>query len=443
MSLKNNLGFAGSRRFAPLFGTQFLGAFNDNLFKTALFVMISFYGLGHNDFLPPSQMLNLGALLFILPYFLFSAVSGQLSTKYDKAKLARIIKILEIAVMSLAAFGFYIQSAPLLLLCLFLMGAQSTLFGPLKYAILPDYLERKELLMGNSLIESGTFLAILFGQILGTVIAGFNPNITGTLVILLAVFGTLSSFFMPTVAAKDPAAAIDPNIIRGTRSLIKQTMAQPPLFTAIIGISWFWFIGAVYTTQLPTFTQIHLGGNDNVFNLMLALFSIGIATGSVLCAKLSHQQLHLGLVVFGAVGLTAAGTLLVWLTHTQHFTELRGLLWFLAQANAWPVMLTMIAIGFFGGFFSVPLYTWLQTASSDTFRAHAVAANNIVNGMFMVVAALLSAVLLWAFDSITLLYLIVALGNLPLLALLFKREPLFWKDIKTFGRKKQRDSHSE
>lgn len=444
MSLKNNLGFAASRRFAPLFGTQFLGAFNDNLFKTSLFVMISFYGLGHNDFLPASQMLNLGALLFILPYFLFSAVSGQLSTKYDKAKLARVIKILEIAVMALAAFGFYIQSAPLLLLCLFLMGAQSTLFGPLKYAILPDYLGHKELLMGNSLIESGTFLAILFGQILGTVIAGFNPNITGTLVILLAVFGTLSSFFMPTVTAKDPTAAIDPNIIRGTRTLIKQTVAQPPLFTAIIGISWFWFIGAVYTTQLPTFTQIHLGGNDNVFNLMLALFSIGIATGSVLCAKLSHQELRLGLVAFGATGLTAAGTLLVWLTHTLHFTELRGLLWFLTQASAWPVMLTMIAIGFFGGFFSVPLYTWLQTASSDAFRAHAVAANNIVNGMFMVVAALLSAILLWAFDSITVLYLIVALGNLPLLALLLKREPLFWQDIKAFfGRKKQQGNHTE
>ena len=168
----SELSFAKSRRFAPLFGTQFLGAFNDNLFKTALFVMISYYGLGANSVLPASQMLNLGALLFILPYFLFSSISGQLSTRYDKAKFARIVKLLEIAIMAVAAYGFYIQSAPLLLACLFCMGAQSTLFGPLKYAILPDYLENKELMMGNSLIESGTFLAILLGQIIGTMVAG-------------------------------------------------------------------------------------------------------------------------------------------------------------------------------------------------------------------------------------------------------------------------------
>ena len=201
MSLKDNLYFARSRRFAPLFGTQFLGAFNDNLFKTALFVMISFYGLGHNDMLPASQMLNLGALLFILPYFLFSAISGQLSNRFDKAKLARVVKLLEIAVMSLAALGFYIQSAPLLLFCLFCMGTQSTLFGPLKYAILPDYLNRQELLMGNSLIESGTFLAILFGQILGTAIAGFNPNATGLLVVAIAILGTPNQRSPPPLSA--------------------------------------------------------------------------------------------------------------------------------------------------------------------------------------------------------------------------------------------------
>ncbi|WP_373823489.1 MFS transporter, partial [Neisseria dentiae] len=275
MSLKDNLNFSTSRRFAPLFGTQFLGAFNDNLFKTALFVMISFYGLGHNDFLPASQMLNLGALLFILPYFLFSAISGQLSTKFDKAKLARAVKLLEIVVMAAAAFGFYIQSAPLLLFCLFCMGAQSTLFGPLKYAILPDYLNDKELIMGNSLIESGTFLAILFGQILGTAVAGIPPHIVGIMVVAVAAAGTVTSLFMPSVPAKDPAARLEPNIVKGTWVLLKETFAQRELYAAIIGISWFWFVGSVYTTQLPTFTQIHLGGNDNVFNLMLALFSVG------------------------------------------------------------------------------------------------------------------------------------------------------------------------
>jgi integral membrane protein len=430
MSLKkDNLNFHTTRRFAPLFGTQFLGALNDNMFKTALFVMISFYGLGKNDFLPPSQMLNLGAMLFILPYFLFSALSGQLSNKFDKAVLARWIKLLEIIIMAVAAYGFYIQSAPLLLICLFCMGTQSTLFGPLKYAILPDYLNDKELIMGNSLIESGTFIAILLGQILGTAVAGVPPYIVGGLVLLVAIGGSMASLFMPSVPAKMSDTKIEWNIIKGTNSLIREAAANRPVFTSIIGISWFWFIGSVYTTQLPTFTQIHLGGNDNVFNLMLALFSIGIAIGSGLCAKLSHERLILGLVTIGTLGLTVYGLLLVWLTQGQRFTELNGIIWFLSQAQAYPIMLVMSAIGFFGGFFSVPLYTWLQTASSETFRAHAIAANNIINGVFMVSAAILSAVLLMLFNSITLLYLIVAVGNIPLIVYLIKREPKFIGDL--------------
>lgn len=430
--IKDQLNFATGRRFAPLFGTQFLGAFNDNLFKTALFVAISFYGLGKNDWLPASQMLNLGALLFILPYFLFSSVSGELSTKYDKAILARVVKALEIAIMSLAAYGFYIQSAPVLLVCLFMMGAQSTLFGPLKYAVLPDYLSRKELIMGNSLIESGTFLAILFGQILGTVVAGMHHYVVAVLIVLVAVAGFVTSTFMPSVGAKDPQIRVDPNIARSTKDLLKTTFAQRELYTAVIGISWFWLIGAVYTTQLPTFTQIHLGGNDNVFNLMLALFSVGIAAGSVLCAKISRERLRLGLVAAGTVGLTASGLALVALTYGTRYSELNGVLYFLAQPNAFPIMACMVAIGFFGGFFSVPLYTWLQTASSDGFRAHAVAANNIVNGLFMVAAAIGSALLLLVFDSINLLYFLAALGNIGMLVYLVRLEPEIWRDLKSY-----------
>lgn len=368
---KGGLGLVKSRRFAPLFATQFLGAFNDNVFKTALFVMIGFYGLGQNGFLPAGQMLNLGALLFILPYFLFSSLSGQLGNKFDKAVLARWVKVLEMIIMAVAAYGFYIRSAPLLLACLFCMGAQSTLFGPLKYAILPDYLDDKELMMGNSLIESGTFVAILFGQILGTAVAGVPPYIVGILVLLVAVGGTVGSLFMPSVPAKAADTQIEWNIVRGTKSLLSEMVRHKPVFTAIIGISWFWFVGAVYTTQLPTFTQIHLGGNDNVFNLMLALFSIGIAAGSVLCAKFSRERLRLAWVTVGALGLTVCGLVLVWLTHGHRFEGLNGIFWFLSQGWAYPVMAVMTLIGFFGGFFSVPLYTWLQTASSETFRARA------------------------------------------------------------------------
>lgn len=411
--------FAPSRRFAPLFATQFLGAFNDNLFKTALFVLISFYGLGANDVLPSSQMLNLGAMLFILPYFLFSALSGQISTKYDKAVLARIIKGMEIAIMALAGLGFWLQSVVILLLCLFLMGMQSTLFGPLKYAILPDYLKQKELLAGNSLIESGTFLAILFGQILGTIIAGAHVGLIIALVLVVALMGQVSSLLMPSVPAKDPNTHVQLNIANSSTELIRTTRAQPQLWVAIIGISWFWFIGSVYTTQLPTFTRLHLGGNQNVFNLMLTLFSIGIGAGSIICAKLSHGRLRLGLVLPGTVGMSVFGLLLVWLTHGQHIEPIVGIGGFIVGANAWAVMITIALLGFCGGFFSVPLYTWLQTASSDTFRAQAIAANNIINGLFMVAAALISALLIWLFDSITLLYLLVALGNIVILAYLW------------------------
>ncbi len=418
--------FARTRQFAPLFGTQFFGAFNDNIFKTTLFVLIGFYGWGNNGVLPASQMLNIGALLFVLPYFLFSALAGQLATKFDKAKLARMTKILEVAVMAVAGVGFLTQSVWLLMACLFVMGAQSTLFGPVKYAILPEYLRDKELMMGNGLIESGTFLAILLGQIIGTLIASTGAQTIAGLVLLVAALGLACSAFMPSVAAQEPNLTIERNFMSSTKQLLRDTKKQPELWVAIIGISWFWFVGSVYTTQLPTFVKIHLHGDDNVFNLMLALFSIGIATGSVLCAKLSKGVLRLNLVTLGAVGLTLFGSALVWLTHNQMFSgSLNGFWAFLAQGFAYPIMLMMLGIGFCGGFFSVPLYTWLQTASSDEFRANAIAANNIINAIFMVSAAIISVILLWLFDSITLLYLLVALGNIPLVSYLIYKDKRF------------------
>lgn len=423
--MNSSFAFAKSRRFAPLFATQFLGAFNDNLFKTTLFVLISFHGLGKSGWLPASQLLNVAALLFVLPYFLFSALSGQLSSRFNKARLAQVVKVMEIAIMLLAAYGFYINSAPLLLLCLFLMGTHSTLFGPVKYAILPEYLQKDELIMGNGLIESGTFLAILFGQIIGTAIAGSHVAVLILMVVLLAAAGLVSSLFMPSVPPSEPQTRLDFNIVRGTKALLRQTFAQNELATAILGISWFWFVGAVYTTQLPTFVQKVLGGGSGVFNLMLTLFSIGIALGSVLCAKLSRGGLYLGMVALGALGLTVCGGGLIYITHGLNGTggENLSLFAFLTHGHAYAVVALMVGIGFFGGFFSVPLYTWLQTASSNEFRAHAIAANNIVNGLFMVAAAIFSAVLLLISDSTELLYLIVAAGNLPMLVYLARRVP--------------------
>ena len=433
--MKTDFAFAKTRRFAPLFGTQFLGAFNDNSFKTTLFVLISFYGLGANPVLPAAQMLNLGALLFVLPYFLFSALAGQLATRYNKARLAQATKVLEVAVMALAGWGFYIQSATLLLFCLFVLGTQSALFGPVKYAILPEYLGEQELIMGNGLIESGTFIAILLGQIVGTSVAGQSPAALAGLAVLVAVLGLAASAWMPSVAAKEADAKIDWNIWRGTKTLWNETRAHSELFTALMGISWFWFVGAVYTTQLPNFVKTSLHGSTGVFNLMLALFSVGIAAGSVLCARLSRGQLRLGLVSLGAAGLAVFGSLLAYVVRGAAFAgsaeNLQGAASFLAQGAAYPVIGAMLAIGFFGGFFSVPLYTWLQTASSDEFRAKAIAANNIANALFMVAAALISTLLLWAFDSILLLYLLVAAGNIVFLAY------LGWRAPQVFGLKKK------
>ncbi|MBH5329757.1 MFS transporter [Eikenella sp. S3360] len=433
--MNSGFKFATSRRFAPLFGTQFLGALNDNLFKIALATMISFYGLGQNGLIEPAQMINVSALLFVLPFFLFSALSGQLCNKFDRGRMAVVVKVAEVLIMMLATVGFLTQSLWLLLFSIFLMGLQSTLFGPLKYAVLPDYLDSNELIVGNSLIESGTFLAILFGQILGTILAGIGGVTVSVFLLLIAVGGLVASMFMPRVAPKTPDAEIDWYIVRNSKTILKQAFADKNIYAAIIGISWFWFIGAVYTTQLPTFTKLHLGGNDNVFNLMLTLFSIGIGSGSVVCAKLSHRRLNLGWVAVGTVGMAVFGLLLVALTHGARYHEYGGIGSFLLRGDAYAVMLCIVLLGFCGGFFSVPLYTWLQTASSEEFRAHAIAANNIVNGFFMVAAALLSAILLWLFDSINLLYLVVALGNIVVLVYLLKIAPPIGEGVKKwFGK---------
>lgn len=427
--MKTDYSFARTRRFAPLFGTQFLGAFNDNFFKTATFVLITYHGLSGDSGIPPAQWLNLGMMLFILPFFLFSAISGDISTRFDKAQIARVVKIAEVAIMLLALVGLVRNSLGILMLCLFLMGTQSTLFGPLKYSVLPDYLSRQELMTGNALIESGTFIAILFGQFIGSAIAGIQPWFNGGALVLIALLGVVTAFYMPRVAAKNPQQKIHWNIVAGSKNLLREAFRQREIATAIIGISWFWLLGAVYTTQLPTFTEIHLGGNQHVFNLMLTLFSVGVGVGSIWCAKLCHGSLRLRLVLFGAAGMAVFGTVLALTTFGRHQGDLIGLGAFLRQSSAYAVMLCIAALGFCGGFFSVPLYTWLQTASSEAFRARAIAANNIVNGVFMVAAALFSAVLMWLVHNVSLLYLLTAWGNLVAIYVLVKLSPKMWREI--------------
>ena len=424
--MKAGFSFFATRRFFPLFGTQFLGAFNDNLLKTAIVVLISFHGLSLAG-LPPEQLVNLAAGVFILPFFLFSATAGKLSERYDKAVIARWIKLAEIAIMLLAGAGFFLHSAGLLLSALFLMGAHSAFFGPLKYSVLPQYLKEHELVGGNGLIEMGTFLAILVGQIGGSMLTTGGPLLITATLLATALFGYGASRAMPPARPGAPELKLSFNFLKDSVVLMRDAWRIRDVRCAILGISWFWLMGAVYTTQLPTFTRLHLGGDAGVYTLLLALFSIGIGLGSVVCAKLSQGKLQLGMVLVGSIGMTLFGGDLALSALPHYRGELIGLADFLARAGSWRNMVDVALLGFFGGFFTVPLYTWLQTASPDDFRSQAVAANNIANGFYMVAAAIGSALALKFYDSIAILLLATAALNILATLHLLSAAPVIWR----------------
>ena len=421
-----SFAFFPSRRFLPLFCTQFLGALNDNLLKTAFLVLVSYAGLSFAG-LPPEQIVNLAAAVFILPFFLFSATAGRVAEKLDKARVARAVKLAEVAIMVLAAWGFYTQHVSALLLALFLMGTHSTFFGPVKYAVLPQYLKGGELIGGNGLIEMGTFVAILVGQIGGALLVEGGHHATVGVLVAVALLGWLASAFMPVAPATAPQLQLSANVWRDTWQLMRSVRRYPEVGAAIMGISWFWLLGAVYTTQLPTFTRLHLGGNAEVYSVILALFSIGIAVGSVLCAKLSRGRLELGLVLLGGAGMTVFGIDLYLAAHEPWTGELLLLSQVLHSPRHWRPMADLFLLGLAGGFFTVPLYTWLQTAAPEEFRSQAIAANNIVTGLYMVAAAAASALILALTDSLALLFLLTALANVPALGRLCWRAPQVWQ----------------
>ncbi|RXZ42608.1 MFS transporter [Crenobacter cavernae] len=417
MNPNTSFGFFTKRRFFPLFSTQFLGAFNDNLLKTAIVVLISYHGLSLAG-LPPEQLVNLAAGIFILPFFLFSATAGKLSERLDKAAVARVVKQVEIVIMLLAGVGFFLHSAPLLLSSLFLMGVHSTFFGPLKYSVLPQHLGEHELVGGNGLIEMGTFLAILIGQIGGSLMVGGGPWSMAGFTLGTALLGYVASRFMPSAPATNPKLQLSFNVWADSVQLMREAWALREVRSAMLGISWFWLMGAVYTTQLPTFTRLHLGGDAGVYTLGLVLFSIGIGAGSIVCAKLSRGNLELGLVLIGGAGMTVFGADLALSAFARNGHALLSLSDFLADPRHWRSLADIALLGFFGGFFTVPLYTWLQTAAPESFRSQAIAANNILNGFYMVGSAIASAVLLALYDSISILFLAVALTNIAYLVYL-------------------------
>jgi 1-acyl-sn-glycerol-3-phosphate acyltransferase len=417
----------GKRRFLPFFLTQLSGAFNDNLFKQALILAI-LYKIGSNA--DTSLLINLCALLFILPFFLFSALGGQLGEKFAKERLIRAIKAGEIVIMLAGAAGMLLGNLPLLLVVLFCMGTQSALFGPVKYSVLPKLLEDHELVGGNALVEMGTFLAILAGTITAGVIMaseGYAQLIAGS-VVLMAVAGYLASRGVPATGASLPSLQMDWNLFRQTGAILRMGLGQrQSVSRSLIGNSWFWFLGATYLTQIPAYSKDMLHGDETVVTLILTVFSVGIALGSLLCERLSGHKVEIGLVPFGSIGLTLFGLLLWW--HSGGFplgAMPHDWLALLSVGQAWWILASVLGIGVFGGFYIVPLYALIQSRTAEHERARVVAANNILNALLMVASALVAILLLSVAGlSIPQLFLVVSLMNVAVSAYIFSIVPEF------------------
>ena len=429
--MEKNEHLLSTRRFLPMFVTQFFGALNDNVYKQALLLVIT-YGWIHQQAASVSTLNNLAALLFILPYFIFSATAGQIADKYERAKLVRIIKIFEIVIMLIGAAGFLLGQLWLLLLALFLMGTHSTFFGPIKYAILPEILKPNELMSGNALFQSGTSVAILLGMILGgAVISTSQGNLLwiSLTVIILAVLGYFSSRFVLKQTVTSAALKIDWNFFRTSYQTLKYAKSLPMVFLILLGNSWYWFYGATYLTQIPQMTQQNLHASENVVSLLLTLFSVGIGVGSLLCRRIGGSEVNLKMVPMGAIGLTVFAFYLA--ASLAFVPQQNGVMLglndiFTQGLSYYHVMLAVTLLGISGGFYIVPLYAMMQAFSPRSHRARVVAANNIWNAVFMVSSALFSIVILSIFKiDIKILFSITAiLSAIFTTWLLFRLKPM-------------------
>lgn len=414
MTVANNNLFIllKTQRFGPFFWTQFFGAFNDNVFKNALIIIITFQtaGLasGFSD-----MLVNICMGIFILPFFLFSATAGQLADKYEKSALIRYIKLVEVLIMILATVGLYFHQLYFLLGVLFLLGMQAAFFGPVKYGILPQHLAPSELVAGNGLVETGTFIAILLGTMTGGVLISIQDGWAWVAIVLLmiAVAGWMASFKIPSACSFSPDLELHWNLFTETWRNINFARNNKSVFLSVIGNSWFWFYGSVFLAQLPSYTKYFLGGNENVVTLLLVLFSIGIGVGSLLCDRLSAHKVEMGLVPFGSMGLSLFAITLYFLSNTPHTGALLSFLAFLGFKINWLIILNVVILGIFGGFYIVPLYAIIQSRSEPAHRSRIIAANNILNALFMVMAAIFSVAALKMGATVPQLFLLTGLLN--------------------------------
>lgn len=427
--MSNQFQLLKQQRFRPFFFTQFLGAFNDNVFKTALITLVAFHAASLSS-IDGATLTTLLPGVFILPFFLFSATAGQIADKYEKSSIIRLVKVFEIAIMLFASAGFYLHNIWLLSTALFMMGMHSTLFGPVKYSYLPQHLKENELVGGNGMVEMGSFVAILLGQILGAWMATVSNHelFTSISILLIAALGYWTSRGVPNSPAADTSLKINWNPFTETYRSMRFIWSQQTIWLGIIAISWFWFYGATLLAQFPNLAKNVLHGDESVFILLLSVFSLGIGIGSLLCEKLSKGRIELGLVVFGGIGLTIFGADLYFSSSNIHLAGsafVQNYQSFLSTFNQWRLLADVLLIGLFGGFYIVPLYVLIQTRSEKQYQSRVIAANNIMNALFMVVSAGFS-LLLFSFDfSIPQLFLATALLNAIVIVYLCFRQPEF------------------
>ena len=436
--MSNQFALMKQQRFRPFFFTQFLGAFNDNVFKTALITLVAFHAASLSS-IDGGTLATLLPGIFILPFFLFSATSGQIADKFEKSQIIRLVKVFEIGIMLFASAGFFLHNIWLLGSALFMMGMHSTLFGPVKYAYLPQHLQESELIGGNGMVEMGSFVAILLGQVLGAWLATVARHelFTSLAILAIAVMGYFTSRGVPHTPAADPSLRINWNPISETIKNVKLIWAQQQVWLAIVAISWFWFYGATLLAQFPNFAKETLHGDESVFILLLSVFSIGIGLGSLLCEKLSKGKLELGLVLLGALGLTAFGADAYFSSTSIHAAysavaqsaQLAVLLnyhSFLSVFSHWRLLADIALIGLFGGFYIVPLYVLIQTRVDKSHQSRVIAANNIMNALFMVVSVGFSILIFKQGYNIPQLFLATALLNIVTTIYLCVRQPEYF-----------------
>jgi len=434
--MSNQFSLMRENRFKPFFWTQFLGAFNDNVFKTALVTLIAFHPTSRTT-IDGATLATLLPGLFILPFFLFSATAGQLADKFEKSKLIRFVKVFEIFIMLFAGLGFLTHTLWLLVAPLFMMGMHSTLFGPIKYAYLPQHLNQKELVGGNGMVEMGSFVAILIGQVLGAWLAMREGGemITAIVIIMFSALGYWVSRGVPNSPAADASLKINWNPITETYHNVKLIWGQQAIWLAIVGISWFWFYGATVLAQFPNFAKTTLYGDESVFILLLTVFSLGIGIGSLMCEKLSRGAVEIGLVPLGAIGLTLFGADLFFsstsihaaVNHQYFFDYISFLTNEQHQFQNLRLLLDIAFIGLFGGVYIVPLYALIQTRSDKAYQSRIIAANNIMNALFMVVSAVFSILMFKQGLSIPQLFLVTALLNIIVTIYMCIRQPEYMK----------------